>query len=152
MSRARETKSSHLLWLWYNDFRTKPPYVVHFPGGKMEGTLYSGVELPLAFQLLDPELLRNTESHKGIMDAYNKNVDLARRGKSHYGRGVAACEALMLFFLQSGDHGNDFIEALFPPSPSEPEMVPLTSMEVTRLSAPLSASLKVSPEFALALD
>ncbi len=111
----------------------------------MEGIRYLEVELPLAFQLLDPELLRNPEFFRGVVDAYYKNVDLCRPEKSNYGRGVAACEAVMTFFLESGDHDKKFVEALFPSasssSESEPEMVPLTSLAVTRMSAPYRASL-----------
>jgi hypothetical protein len=110
----------------------------------MEGILHND-ELPLAFQLLDQELLRNPESYKGVMDAYYKNVDLRRREKSNYGRGVAACEALMAFFLQSGDHDSSFVEALFPSTSSssepEPEMVSLTSLDVTGIAASYCTSL-----------
>ncbi len=113
----------------------------------MEAILHEEVELPMAFQLLDQRLLQNRSYRQGVADAYRKNVDPQRCGKGKYAKGVEAGEALMLFFLQSGDHDKAFVESLFPSLPSEPEMLSLTSPDVTRLAAPLSASLKVVPEF-----
>lgn len=103
----------------------------------------SNGELPIAFQLLDQEKLRDLSYFNGVMDAYNKDVDPNRRGKGRYGRGVDACEALMVFFLQSGDHDRAFVESLFPTPEPSPEMVSLTSPDVTRLAASCSASWPV---------